>query len=297
MATTVRELLESRSVAKKGGKLTASRAFHVYDASAAIQTPSRIISTFGAQGLPAYGEQFPESPNLFARDYDIALVSGHNDLWIVRWEYSELEISGGVAIPEIEPGQPNYVEISASISATRFPIWRSLTEEQLALLTSPTADPVAYPNGDAPTPKDIGGTSVDVNGEPLDQVIGQAEITISEIVPGIPNLSGAYAYLWKRNSTQFLGAPIGQLLYQGVNVNRIGVNLFQYSHKFGLDRMWWMRQVPVRNALGDVIPKDAPIVPQGGGAPYNVAKTVFFVQGFPNKADFFNISPNFRRVE
>lgn len=295
MPTTVRELLESRSVAKKGGRLTANRSFHVWDESSPIQTPSRVISAFGSQGLPQYGEQFPESASLFARDYDIALVSGHNDLWIVRWEYAELEIGGGVPIPEVEPGQPNYVEIAASITMTRFPIWRSLPEALMLAHVSTNA-PQTYPNGDMVSQVDIGGVPVDVNGEPVDQVIGQVEITINEIVPGIPNLSGAFAYLWKRNSTRFLNAPIGQLVYTGVNVNRVGVNLFQYSHKFALDRNWWLRQVPIRNALGDVVPRATPVVPPGGGAPYNVAGKVLFVQGFPDKADFFNISPNFRRV-
>lgn len=297
MATTVRELLESRGVAKSGGRLSASRSFHVYDPSSPIQTPGRVIASFGSQGLPQYGEQFPESASLFARDYDIALVSGHNDLWIVRWTYAELEIGGGVPIPEVEPGQPNYVEVSANVTAQREPIWRSHTEEQMLTLVSPTADPLQYPNGDVINANDIGGQSVDVNGEPTSMVLGQVEVSVTEVLPGIPNLSAAYNYLWKRNSTAFLGAPIGQLVYQGVTVNRIGVNLFQYSHKFVLDRYYWMRQLPLRTALGDVIPKDSPIVPPDGGAPYNVAKTVIFVQGFPSKANFFNISPNFRRLD
>lgn len=297
MALTVTELLESRSVAKKGGRLTASRSFHVYDADSAIQTPGRLIASFGSSGLPQYGEQFPESSSLFARDYDISLVSGHNDLWIIRWEYAELEISGGVEIPEIEPGQPNYVELSATISMTKVATWRTFTAAQIRTLVSAEGSTQLFPNGSVTQSRDIGGQPVDINGEPIETAIPQVEITITEVAPGVPNLSGAMSFIWHRNSTAFLGAPIGQLLYAGVTVNRIGVNMFQYAHKFILDRWYFMRQTPLRNSLGEVQPADNPIVPSGGGSPYNVAKTVFFVQAFPDYANFFNISPNFRRAD
>lgn len=297
MATTVTELLESRSVAKKGGRLTASRSFHVYDSDAAIQTPGRIIASFGSGGMPQYGDQFPESQTLFARDYEISLVSGHNDLWIIRWEYAELEISGGVAIPEIEPGQPNYVELSASVAMTRMATWRLHTATQILDIVNPTRNPAMCPNGNPVAPLDIMGTPVDINGEPIDTAVPQAEITITEVASGVPNLSGAMSFIWRRNSTAFLGAPIGQLLYAGVSVNRIGVNMFQYAHKFILDRWYFMRQTPLRNSLGEVEPRDAPIVPPNGGSPYNVAKTVFFVQAYPDLANFFNISPNFRNAD
>lgn len=294
MTATVRELLESRSVSKKGGKLTGSRSFHVYDTATPIQTPGRVVTLFGSQGLPAYGEAFPETATLFARDYELALVSGHNDLWLVRWDYSELEAGGGISIPEVEPGQPGYIEISANVTAARFPIWRSLDDAAIAVLTSDTGD---YPAGDCGSPKDIGGISVDVNGEPLNDVIRQVEIVITEVRPGIPKIGELIGYIWKRNDRAFLGAPKGQLLYQGVSINRIDVNLFQYQHKFGLDRWYWMRQVPIRNALGDVVPAPVGIVPGPGLPPYNVAGTVLFVQGFPDKINFFNISPRFRDVD
>ena len=297
MSITVRELLDSRSVAKKSGKLSARRSFHVYDAATPIQTPARIAASFGANGLPAFGEEFPEAPGLIARDYDLALVSGHNDLWLVTWDYSEIEPGGGISIPEKEPGQPGYIEVSASVSASRFPAWRILSESDIsALVRSSGTNPGPYPNGDAITPADIGGTAADVNGEPINDVVKQLEITITELRNGMPDLSDLLGFIWTRNASRFLGAPVGSLLYQGCAVNRVDVNLFSYQHKFGYDRWYWMRQVPIRNAMGDVVPKPIPIVPGPGLPPYNVADTVFFVQGFPDKTDFFNISPRFRSV-
>lgn len=293
MATVI-ELLESRSVAKRSGKLSATRAFHIYDAETPLTTPARVVTLFGSQGLPGYGEVFPEATGLFARDYELSLVSGHTDLWLLRWEYATLEDGGGIAIPELEPGQPGYVDVSATASAARFPIWRSLSESEIADLVKEGGD---YPAGDCSSPKDINGVSVDINGEPLNDVIRQFEIVITETRNGTPRLGGLMGFIWKRNLFPFLGAPKGQLLYQGVSVNRVDINTFQYQHKFALDRWYWMRQTPVRNALGDVIPRDLAVVPGPNLPPYNVAGAVFFVQGFPDLADFFQISPRFRSVQ
>lgn len=283
---TVVELLESRAIAKKGGKLSATRSFHVYDSTTPITSPATIATLFGTQGMPIYGEEFPESPNLLARDYEYALVSGHNDLWLVRWDYAESEF--GASLPEKEPGQPGYVEISAAISAERVQAWRSLSYGELAALTGSAG---AYANGNSATKPDIGGDRIDVAGEPLQDIVRQVEITITEVRVGIPNLLFLLPYTWARNSTRFLNAPIGQLLYVGANINRIDVNLFQFSHKFILDRWWHMRQMVITDAEG------RPLLQSFGSGPDDAvvrASKVTFVQGFPTLRDFFQMSPNFR---
>lgn len=282
---TVLELLESRAVAKKSRKLTATRSFHVYDSVTPITSPATIATLFGTLGLPIYGEEFPDSPNLLARDYDFALVSGHTDLWLVRWEYSESEFGG--SLPEKEPGQPGYVEVSATISAERVQAWRSLTYNEIASLTSFAG---GYPNGNTTTSPNIGGEYIDIGGEPLQDIVRQVEIVVTEVRVGIPNLLFLLPYTWSRNSTQFLGAPVGQLLYVGANVNRIDVNLFQFQHKFILDRWYHMRQMAITDAEGRPIQ-------QSFGSPPDVvqrASKVIFVQGFPTMRDFFQMSPNFR---
>jgi hypothetical protein len=280
------EQLESRTIAKRGGKLTATRTFHVWNDAAPIETPAAVIAAFGTSGLPVAGFEFPESPNLLARDYDIARAPGHRDLWIVRWEYSELGV-GGLDIPEVEPGQPGYVDITASISASRVEAWRSLTYGQLAALTS-SGGP--YPQGTNNTGGDIGGDPIDASGEPTQDVVRQVEITVTETRNGIPNLLFLLPYAWTRNNNRFLGAPIGQLLYVGATVNRIDINLFQFSHKFILDRWWHMRQMPICDPLGHPILQSV----GAGGTTRQVAASVVFVQGFKDQRDFFQMSPNFR---
>jgi hypothetical protein len=283
MSVQVKELLESRAVSKKQGKLTATRSFHVWDDAGTLTSPATLATLFGTNGLPIYGEEFPESPNLVARDYEYAKVSGHNDLWLVRWEYAE--VAFGTSLPEKEPGQPGYIEISATISAERVEAWRAHSYAELAQLTGSSG---LYPNGNSSTKPDIGGDRIDVAGAPLQAIVRQVEITITEVRSGIPNLLFLLPYTWSRNSNGFLNAPTGQLLYVGANINRIDVNLFQFSHKFVLDRWWHMRQMAITDPEGKVktVPYGTPSVRR--------AETVQFVQPFPTTRDFFQMSPNFR---
>ncbi len=286
MSVQVRELLESRAISKKGGKLSATRSFHVWNDATPIVTPGAIATAFGTNGLPVYGEEFPESPNLLARDYEYARVAGHTDLWLIRWDYAESTIGG--TLPPKEPGQPGYVEVSATISASMVPAWRALTDSELASLV---ADGGPYPFGSSPTQSDIQGEPIDVAGNPLQDVVRQVEITITETRSGIPNLLFLLPFVWRRNNNNFLNAARGQLLYCGASINRIDINTFTFAHKFVLDRSFHMRQLAVCDAFGNVIPMSYPNNPANAR---EVAAKVIFVQPFPTYANFFAMSPNFQ---
>jgi hypothetical protein len=285
MSIQVHELLESRAFSRKGGKLTGTRSFHVWDDASPITSPEALRLLFGSSGLPIDGEAFPQSPNLVAKDYDAAKVAGHSDLWLVRWEYSE----SGIVQGQLQPADPGYCEISANITAQRVDAWRMLTDSELASMTASGGD---WAYGDGNFDEDIGGVSIDAAGDPLSSVVRQVEITISEVRLGIPNLSFTLPFVWRRNSNRFLGAPIGQLLYAGCTVNRIDINKFTFDHKFILDRWWHMRQLAVTDAFGKVDTMDI----GSEENPRAVAATVLFVQEFTGSADFFALSPNFSGV-
>lgn len=281
MSVQVQEQIASRAVSKSGGKLTARRSFHVWNTAVAIDTPGQVVVLFGTSGLPVYGEAFPESPNLLARDYRIARADGHTDLWVVEWDYG---IGDQVGLIGREPGEIGYTEITARIGGGFVDAWRALTGAQLSALTAVGA---AYPSGSGNSSRsDIGGTPIDVAGEPLQDVVRQVEIQITEIQGGMPDLSFYLPFVWCRNNTSFLGARIGQLLYTGANVSRIDVNRFQWEHTFVLDRWWHMRQQPYKYADGRI-----PMMGQPGR---QNAESVFFVQPFPTYANFFAMSSNFR---
>lgn len=286
MSVQVLEQLGSRDVSKSGGKLTARRSFHVWDEAAPLATPGTVVVLFGTGGLPVYGETFPESPNLQARDYRLSRVDGHRDLWLVEWEYVEADLISST-VPEVQPGEVGYVEITARITAGFVDAWRALTTVELADLTKAGGK---YPFGNNNASRlDIGGTPIDVAGEPTQQIVRQIELQVTEVQSGIPNLTAYLPFTWARNNVAFMGAPIGQLLYVGANVSRIDVAKFQWQHTFVLDRWWHMRQQPYKWPDGKV--------PTMGPVGSKVAESVFFVQPFPSYANFFAMSSNFTRVQ
>lgn len=285
MTLRVEEQIGSRNIQKVAGKLSARRGFHVWNETTAITTPGSVVVLFGTNGLPVYGEAFPESPNLQARDYRLSRVDGHRDLWLVEWDYSAADLISGTGQ---QPGEIGYVEVSARISATFVDAWRALTTAELADLTKQASTKYPYGNNNATRP-DIGGAPLDVAGDPTQDMVRQVEIQVTEVQAGIPNLTAYLPFVWSRNNVAFMGAPIGQLLYLGANISRIDVAKFQWEHTFLLDRWWHMRQQAVKWPDGKV--------PTMGPVGAKVAESVFFVQPFPSFANFFALSPNFSQIQ
>lgn len=281
MSINVRELLESRIFSRKSGKVTASRSFHIYSTATPITVPQQVFAIVGSNGLPQYGDEFPLSPGLIARDYDLSLVDGHTDLWLMRWDYSEKEFGGFITR---SPSSPNYVEISASVSAERVSAWRALDGSQLAAMFS-AAGPYRY--GSAANPVDIGGNYMDSAGEPLQDIVRQVEFNVNETRSGGPRLLPITTAAWTRNSTTFLTCPPGQLLYVGATISRVEDDLFNIAHKFIADRWWHCRQMAISDAEG------RPLLVSNPSTKLMHAAKVMFVQGFPSVTDFYNISPNF----
>lgn len=282
MSVKIVEQLGSRQVSRTDGKLTARRSFHVWNDTTPLVSPVQVYALSGTGGLPYFTEPFPESPNLVARDYNISRVDGHQDLWLVEWDYQTGDSLTG---SQKDPTEIGYVEISARLSASFVEAWRSLTPQAFAALM---AGP--YPSGSNNSSRpDIGGTPIDVAGEPLQDVVRQVEIQIAETVGGVPNLSSMMAFVWRRNNTPFLGTPVGQLLYVGANVNRVDVDRFRMEHTFVLDRWWHMRQQPYKFPEGRI--------PLMGIPGKQHAESVFLVQPFEGFANFFALSSNFRAVQ
>lgn len=283
MSVQILEQLGSREVSKSGGRLTARRSFHVWeDSGAALSTPGSVVVLFGTGGLPSYGQEFPESPNLKARDYRLSRVDGHADLWLVEWDYVEGELP---LLPQ--PSEIGYVEVTARIIGTHVAAWRALSTDELQDLTK-NGGKYEYGKNN-PTREDIGGFSIDAAGEPTQDIVRQIELQVTEIQAGIPDLAAYLPFVWRRNNVSFLGAPIGQVLYVGANVTRIDVAKFQWTHTFVLDRWWHMRQQCAKWPDGK-IPTKGPVFAK-------VAESVFFVQPFPSFANFFAMSPNFFRIQ
>lgn len=282
MSLNIVEQLGSRQISRTDGKLSARRGFHVWNSTSPLTTPGQVYALSGTGGLPYFTEPFPESPNLIARDYNISRVDGHRDLWLVEWDYQP---GDSLTSSQKDPTEIGYVEISARLSASFVEAWRSLQPQAFAALMLSV-----YPNGSNNSSRpNIGGAPIDVAGEPMQDVVRQVEIQVSETLGGIPNISAMLPFVWRRNNTPFLGAPVGQLLYVGANVNRIDVDRFRFEHTFVLDRWWHMRQQPYKFPDGRI--------PLMGVPGKQHAESVFLVQPFEGYANFFALSPNFSAVQ
>lgn len=267
MAVEYIELQETRGFSDNGGKKTASRTFHVWDDATPITSPSGVRATFGSS-LPDIGDLFPDETVVFAVSYSIRHVPEARGVWEVQFNYENTEPSGKL------PQEEGYVQITIDYRSEFRDMWR----------LSPT-----IPTNGTQNNNDCGGTSIDSAGVPLSVLVRMSDITITETVSAasFPARSLAIrAARGRRNLTTFQGAPIGQVLYQGAQASRIGLEKFSITHKFAQDEFSHMLQSPRRNQTGEV--DYAPDAQQNQRATF-----VRLIQPFPGFADFNLLSENF----
>jgi hypothetical protein len=264
MAQTVYEQLQSRNLSVSGGKVTGSRVFHVWDEFAAITSPAAI--EFGANGMPAKGDLFPEESNVYAITYAVDPLGDGANTWKVTWQYGRNTLSAN---------DTGYVERTVNTQAVFRDVYRVNV-------------PNGY-NGNGSNGANIGGTSVDSGGNPTSLLslvitIGLVETVLEPTVSG--RLQTIATMIGKRNNSQFEGFATGTLLYKGANSSRVGTGLFSISHEFEFRNDFHMVQQPRRTSQGDVMIGFTPTLGF-------VAAHVFFVQPFPETANFNLLSENF----
>lgn len=156
----------------------------------------------------------------------------------------------------------SFTVTSSSVAAITIDVWRS----------------GASLPGDlsAPAESDIGGTKVDMRGEPISALIVQQRLTIKNIVSSI-DYATIRNYIGKRNSATFLGVSAGFLLFEGTDDQRIDGGRYEIEYRFLYDSTAHLRQVCARDVDGhpklntDAIPK---------------ASTILWKQPFPGTAAF-----------
>lgn len=287
MALIVRELHPSAGdtqVVKDG--TAASRTFAVFDDATAsnVAAAHQVIATFGNGTMPNYGEFFsPSITTLVALDYELRPAPSSRNVWLVTWNYAPT--SGGV-----NPGTPGYWEFQYRSGLEWTPAYRvspSANSSEPALLV-PTAGDPTFVGGDLP--EDVLGESIDSAGEPADAKRLVQMLEIVEHIQGPFFPGSTLGFVGKRNSTAFLGANAGRLVYMGITASgRIDRNLFSVTHTMAWDEWYHMRQRPVRLSNGDVmLRRRSPTLINSG----SVAHYVYWFQPFPTKANFNDISPN-----
>ena len=279
MTTFVRERLGEQSLTGRGGVYSGTRIFTVYDDASTLtlaQVYSLIGTTTTPDQMPQPGDAFPGTI-LEATDPDIRQAPDTQDMWIVRWTFTNQ--ADTIGWNQTQPLDAGYVDVSADINAELRDQWRVFTKSQMLALVAVGGTNASGAAADT----DIAGTSVDVAGEPLSCVQRTIKLSVGVTKSALPILGSLSTFTGKRNSTVFWGAPIGSVLFTGSQVSRSALQRWRVTYEFVLDDAYHMRQQPLRFPDGTV----------KLNAIFGDADKVYHAQPFPDLVDFYSIDPAF----
>ena len=262
MSIVVTETVGSKKISRgDDGSRSASRSFLVYDDEGLALTTGDVINAYG---LPYIGQVYPDSGGLYANSYNLSLSDSRVDTWVVDWSYGTVQISEDD--DEIDPVDDTAAETSLNITVglTVIDIFKSgaVVPTDPALISAP------------PAATDIGGTLTDA-GYPISFALPTADIKITKTYTGVFNGGGLLSITGTRNSTNFLGFPLGSVLFTGVGYTAKGGYTYDLTFNLHFDSWYHLRQVPDRAA--------------DGKPNYNVTAgtmDVFWRQPFAGTADF-----------
>lgn len=171
-------------------------------------------------------------------------------------------------------------------------VTRTSTIRQAALYRQGVTPPTdGVPTAGYP---DIGGTRVDLNGNPREYEVPQTlvsmEVWHDRTLPagspaGEPAFSTYSSTIGKRNDAAFAGYPKGSLLYRGFQAAPID-NYYRLTHTFLHDEWYHLEQVFAPNPTGQ------PILDPGisiGGLPILQVTKVAWSQKYPTLSSFSSI--------
>jgi hypothetical protein len=269
------ELQETRNESWSDGKITATRRFAVWNDSTPLTTAAAVRALFGTTvdgvDIPDIGSQFPGDTALYAKSYTLKPDIESRYEWRVDFTYENSEPL------EKQPQEIGYSQFSVDWSVEFRDFYRVNPGMSIPQYGSPSNE--AF----------VGGTSIDVAGEPMTVLHNLSTIEFVETVAlsTLPDRSQLIrAARGKRNLAEFQGAPIGQVLYRGAKANRIGVDRVSLVHSFSQDSLYHMIQVVDKDADGK--PK---LVEMPNGE--KVAQSCRWRQPFPEFANFNLLSENF----
>ena len=216
---------------------------------------------------------------LVCESVDWRVMPGALKTWMVTANWSSLmEFQYNATIPE------PWTRITRTSSMRQMPIWR--------VDAAIPAEPYTFP----PTAvgDDIGGTKVDVQGQPANRFVQQMQIICEfhydrtftlgpddEIAPEPgPYFSG---WLGTRNSEEFLGYEAGQILCNGISVSPVNDQIYIMQFKFLFDWMSFFEQRPAPNTGGASFLAAA--ASTFLGVTYNQASKIAWYQPYPDRED------------
>ena len=262
MSIVVTETVGSKKISRgDDGTRSASRSFLVYDDEGLAITTGDVINAYG---LPYIGQVYPDSGGLYANGYNLSLSDSRLDTWIVDWSYGTIQITEDD--DEIDPVDDTLAETSLNITVglTVLDIYKS--GATLPSNQNDISDPSTFGA--------ITGNLTDA-GYPISFALPTADIKITKTYTGTFNGGGVLAITGTRNNTNFLGFPLGSVLFTGVGYTSKGGYAYDLTFTLHFDSWYHLRQVPDRAA--------------DGKPNYNVSAgtmDVFWRQPFANTSSF-----------
>jgi len=173
--------------------------------------------------------------------------------------------------------QGKYVQITRSSGVRAAQMWRISP-------TFPANGTVAWPGSVV----DIGGTKVDLNGNPPTYEVPQMSMTFEllwdrtrEATPEPPTSSYS-SYIGNRNDAVFLGCDIGTVVYQGFTISP-SYEWYRIQHQFLFDAWYHLEQVPIPKPTGQPLCTSGATV---AGVVVLQADKIGFFQKYPSTATF-----------
>lgn len=234
---------QSRGFDRDTDGQSGTRSFLVVEQDSTVTTQPSLDQVIRATGVRLYaqdvaiGDSPPPLGNLIPLSVNVRSESDAQIQYTVEFKYGLDSL-----IPDEEsPDDPNFVSFTLSQRPVAVDLFRA-DDGTLDVLEG----------------GDIRGAPVDESGVPITAFIIQQDLELSVRYPSfdrVPNIPSLYLVA-KRNSTPFLGAAAGTLLFTGMSVSRDGVNSYRANFTFTWDQWRHMRQVPSRDQNGEVVISD-----------------------------------------
>ena len=264
---------------------------YTYD-DAAIKTVFQVASD---ELVPKQGQRYAQLaegapvaalfPTFIARSVDISPVPQTPRAWIIRVTWGS--------------------RFYNAANRPYFNITRSTTQRTVGMYKSGNAIFTGVPaNGTAPFPPTawIGGTSVDMNGQPLAVKVSQQSIQVdflwdrtkdkaSDTMSGAadspdPPSEWSSVYVNTRNDSTFLGWPAGYVTYLGWTANESPDETLVISHRFLADDWQHLEQRVAPNVGGKPLLAAGPTLVT---IPTQSCANVYWYQPFVQVIDFDNL--------
>jgi hypothetical protein len=237
---------QSRGYDRNTDGQSGSRTFLVVEDDSTVTSQPSLDQVIRATGVRLYiqdnpvGGSAPPLGNLIPLAVNVRSESDAQIQYSVEFKYGL-----DALIPDEEsPDDPNFVSFTLSQRPVAVDLYRADGTGDNAL--------EVLEGGDCK------GVPVDESGVPITAFVIQQDLELSVRYPSfdrVPNISSLYLVA-KRNSTPFLGAAAGTLLFTGMSVSRDGVSSYRATFTFTWDQWRHMRQVPSRDQNGEVVLTD-----------------------------------------